>query len=153
MKTQINIKEISEDNFNNLELPILFEDKLTDRVFAIISNGNQKYKFSWQSTISKPKITNIDKFRYAIGIDLIFIIFDFLTGNKLLQLTLDYFFYDIKIYKDFIYVISELEILKIDIKKLLVIKEIALPDYFESIELNDKLIQVKCVSGEIVKIE
>lgn len=150
---QVSIKEISESDFNNLELPVLFEDKLTDRVFGIISNGVNEYKLSWQSTVSKPKITVIDNFRYSIGIDLVFVIFEFLTGKILLQLSLDYFFYDTRIYNEFLYVITELEIIKVNTKDLLVVETFALPDYFESIEFNEKTILVKCVSDELVVLQ
>lgn len=147
------IKEISESDYNKLKLPVLFEDQLTERVFGIISNGTNEYKFSWQSTVIKPKIICIDNFRCSIGIDLVFMIFEFLTGKILLQLSLDYFFYDIKIYNGFFYVITELEIIKINTKDLLVFETFALPDYFESIEFNEESILVKCVSDEIVNIE
>lgn len=149
----VEIKEISESNFNNLELPILFEDKLTDRVFGVISNGVNEYKLSWQSTVSKPKIAVIDNFRCSIGIDLVFVIFEFPTGKILLQHSLDYFFYDIKTYKGFLYVITELEIIKINTKDLLVVETFALPDYFESIEFNEGIVVVKCVGDEVVNIE
>jgi len=149
----VEIREISESDFNNLELPILFEDILTDRVFGVISNGVNEYKLSWQSTISKPKIVVIDNFRCSIGIDLVFVIFEFLTGKILLQLSLDYFFYEVKTYKQFLYVITELEIIKINTKDLLVVEAFALPDYFESIEFNEGIIVVKCVDDEAVNIE
>ena len=149
----IEIKEISESDYNKLKYPVLFENKLTDRVFGIISNGINEYKFSWQSTIIKPKVIDVDDFRCSISIDLVFLIFEFLTGKILLQLTLDYFFYDTKIYNGFIYVITELEIIKISTKDLLVIERFALPDYFENIEFNEEIILVKCVGDEIVNIK
>ena len=136
-----------------MKYPVLFENKLTDRVFGIISNGINEYKFSWQSTIIKPKVIDVDDFRCSISIDLVFLIFEFLTGKILLQLTLDYFFYDTKIYNGFIYVITELEIIKISTKDLLVIERFALPDYFENIEFNEEIILVKCVGDEIVNIK
>lgn len=147
------VKEISESDYSRLKLPVLFEDKLTDRVFGIISNGINKYKFSWQSTVIKPKIIDIDDFRCSIGIDLVFVVFEFLAGKILLQLSLNYLFYDTKIYNGFLYVITELEIIKINTKDLLVVETFALPDYFESIEFNEEIILVKCVGDEIVNIE
>lgn len=148
----VEIKEISESDFNNLELPILFEDKLTDRVFGVVSNKINQYKLSWQSVVSKPKIAVIDNFRCSICIDLTFVVFELLTGKILLQRSLDYFFYDIKIYKRFLYVITELEIIKINTTDLLVVETFALPDYFESIEFNEGVIEVKCVGDEVVNI-
>ena len=133
------IKEISESDFNNLKLPVLFEDKLTDRVFSLISNGIKEYKFGWQSTLIKPIIKFINDNYCCIGIDLAFIIFDFNTGRILKKLSLDYYFYDAKIFNEFLYVITQLEIIKINITNLTIVETFALPDYFESIKFNKKL--------------
>lgn len=150
---RINIREISKSDFNNLQLPVLFEDKLTDRVFCVISNGVNEYKFGWQSTLIKPRIRFINNNYCSIGIDLIFIIFDFNTGIILKKFSLDYYFYDTKIFNEFLYVITQLEIFKINTKALLVVETFALPDYFESIEFNERVISVKCIDGEVVNIE
>lgn len=149
---QVKIKEISESDFNKLELPVLFEDKLTNRVFGIVSNGVNEYKLSWQSTVSKPKITLIDDFRCSIGIDTIFVILEFITGEILMKLSLDYLLYNIKIHNEFLYIITELEIIKINTKNLAIVNTYALPDYFESIEFKERVIVVKCVGEEVVNI-
>lgn len=149
---QVSIKEISESDFNKLELPVLFEDNLTDRIFGIVSNGINKYKLSWQSTVSKPKITVIDDFRCSIGIDIVFVIFEFLTGEILIKLSLEYFFYNTESHNGFLYVITELEIIKINTTDLAIVETYALPDYFESIEFNEGIIVVKCVNDEVVNI-
>lgn len=149
----IELTEISESDFKELELPILFEDELIDRIFGVISNGVNKYKFSWQSTINRPKVVSIDSVRCTIGIDLVFVIFDFVTGEILKKISLNYFFYDTKIFDEFIYVVTELEIVKINISDSIINKVYALPDYFESIELKKGNITVKCVSGIVIDVE
>jgi len=150
---KVNIKELTESDFNKLKLPILFEDKLSDRVFGLVSNGVNEYKLSWQSMISKPKINVIDDFRCSIGIDLVFIIFEFQTGEIPMKLSLDYFFYDATIYNEFLYVITELEIIKISSTDLVIAQIYPLPDYFESIEFNEGTIVARCVGGEVVSIK
>lgn len=149
---RVSIKEISETYFNNSRIPVLFEDKLTDRVFGIISNGVNEYKFGWQSTLIKPIIKFIDSSYCSIGIDLIFVIFDFNTGEVLKKLSLNYYFYDTKIFNDSIYVITQLEIIKITIIDLTIIDTYSLTDYFESIEFNEGNIVVKCIDGEVINI-
>jgi hypothetical protein len=153
MSKEINeINEISESDYKNLDLPTLFEDKLTDRKFGLFSKGESKYKFGWQSETIKPNIIFINNSCCSIGVDLIFIIFEIRTGKVLVKIPLDYYYFDTKIYNNFLYVITELEIIKISIDGLKVIDTYSLPDYFESIEFyNDKII-VKCVNDEVIKM-
>lgn len=145
------IKEISESEYKKSDVLVLFEDELTDRVFGLISNGVNEYKFGWQSTLIKPIIKFINDNYCSIGIDLIFVIFDFNTGRILQKLSLDYYFYDIKLFNGFLYVITQLEIIKINIADLTIVEIYPLPDYFESIEFNEKVIVVKCIGDEVVE--
>lgn len=148
----IELKDISDFDFINLDIPTLFEDKLTDRTFGVLSDGINEYKLGWQSDNIKPVIKWINTLLCSIGIDLVFIIFEFTTGWVLLKLSLDYFFYDTKIYNEFVYVITELEIIKINIVNLAVVEIYSLPDSFESIEFKERNIMVKCVGDEVVII-
>ena len=52
----IELTEISESDFKKLDLPTLFEDKLTDRTFGVVSDGKNKYKLGWQSENIKPVV-------------------------------------------------------------------------------------------------
>ncbi|MDQ0639304.1 hypothetical protein QF042_002869 [Pedobacter sp. W3I1] len=70
----IKLKELSESEFHSLNIPILFEDKLEDRNFGLISGKIYSYKFGWQSTAIKPVVTEIDEFRCSIGVDLNFVV-------------------------------------------------------------------------------
>lgn len=150
---KIQLDEISESEFINLNLPVLFEDKLTDRVFGIISNGVKKYKFGWQSTTIKPVIKFINDNHCSLGVDLTFIVFDFNTGEILQKISLDYYFYDTQIFNGFIYVITQLEIIKINILDMTIVKTFDLPDYFESFNPKEKNIVVECLGGEIILID
>jgi hypothetical protein len=149
----IELTEISESNFQELNLPILFEDKLIDRMFGVLSNGKNKYKIGWQSTDIKPTITIVINTLCSIGIDLTFVIFDFDKGEIHLKLFLDYYFYNTIMYNGFIYVITQLEIIKINISDLTVATTCALPDFFESIHFDKGSVIVRCVDNEIISIE
>ncbi|GAA0875036.1 hypothetical protein GCM10009118_14440 [Wandonia haliotis] len=149
----LKLTEISEANFKKLDLPTLFEDKLTDRTFGVVSDGRKEYKLGWLSENIKPVIKWISTELCSIGIDLVFVIFEFTTGRIIKTPSLDYFYYNTEIYNGFIYVITELEIIKINISDLAVVETYSLPDYFESIEFNEVIVVVKCVGDEIVKIE
>lgn len=148
---KINIKEVSESDFERLDLPVLFGDK-SDRSFgSIFVQGEELYKISWNSTLIKPNILVINEV-ICIGIDLIFIIFDFDKKNILLQLNLDYFLYDVKIYNEYLYVITELEIIKLNISNFEICKKYDLPDYFNDIEFQEDDILITCINGEVVNI-
>lgn len=88
----IELTDISDSDFKNLDIPTLFEDKLTDRTFGVLSDGRNEYKLGWQSDNIKPVIKWINTLLCSIGIDLVFVIFEFTTGRVLLKLSLDYFF-------------------------------------------------------------
>ncbi|EOR96429.1 hypothetical protein ADIARSV_0332 [Arcticibacter svalbardensis MN12-7] len=71
----------------------------------------------------------------------------------MLDLNLFYNFYDAKIFNDWLFVITELEIIKVDIKTLKVIGKYALPDFFEEMEFNHRIIEIKCSGGEHIIIK
>ncbi|HPQ22502.1 MAG TPA: hypothetical protein PK147_11650 [Saprospiraceae bacterium] len=66
---------------------------------------------------------------------------------------MDYYFYDTKIFKEAMYVITELEIIKINITDLAIVGTYSLPDYYERIEFNEDLITIKCIDDEIVNLD
>ncbi len=151
MKVQLD--KISESEFLNLNFPILFQDELTDRVFAILSSGEKKYKLGWQSTDIEPVIKFIDDNYCSVGVDLTFIIFDFSTGKILQKISLEYYFYDTQILNGFVYVITQLEIIKINIIDMTIVKTFDLPEFFESFNPNEKNIAIECMGGEIILID
>ena len=150
MNTKIEL--ISEFDYNKSLFPILFENKLTDRIFGMFSNGLNFYKFGWQSTIVKPNVKFIDDIRCSIGIDLIFVVFEYTTGKILLKISLDYFYYDTNIFDNFIFIITELEIIVLNILDLNIFKTHSLTDIFSSIEYNNNNIIVKCINDEVINI-
>jgi len=147
------VRKISEKEFEKLSAPILFENKLTNRVFGQISIEGHTYKFSWQSDEVNPVILSIRHGIVLIGIDVSLVIFNYNTGKVLLELSLDYFFFDAKIYDDFIFVISELEIIKIYSSTFEVARKYGLPDFIEEIEFKHGRIEVKCAGQDPIILD
>jgi len=149
----MNYREVSELEYRRSNSKVLFEDTKTNMSFGIISNDNHSYKFGWQSTIVKPLIKKINEDFFLIGIDLNFIIFNLNTYEIIFKITLDYYFFDVEFFNNYIYVITQLEIIKIDIKDFNIIQGFGLPDYFESIDFLEDSIIVTCEGNEKVVIE
>ena len=150
---KIEFRKIPESEFIRINAPVVFGDKSTNRVFGILSNDIMHYKFAWQSDKIDPAITFIGNEICLIGIDQDFVILNFNTGNIFLKLLLTYIFYGVKVHNDYLYVITELEIIKISIPKFEILETFALPDYFEGIKFYDDVIQVKCAGNEIINIK
>lgn len=144
------LKKLSESEFYNSEYPILFSNDLTSEFFGLISCKSNGYKFAWQSKLVEPVVTELDAGRYAIGIDQDYAIVDLKANSVLLQLTLFYFFYDTKINGNIIYVITQLEVVKIDRYTFDVIEMCGLPEYFEKIEFENGYARIYCMGGASV---
>ena len=148
----IDILQIEELEFNKLNAPTLFNNSYTSRCFGIIKNKIFSYKFAWQSDLIKPVLTEVNKNVFAIGIDQNFAIINFNLNSIVSKLELSYTFYDTKIFNNFIYVITELEIIKINSLTFKVIKEYPLPEIFEEIILKNENITVRCLDGTVINI-
>lgn len=145
--------EITEIQFNGVSVPILFseENDKANNHYAIISDGLYSFKFSWNSDL-EPVITEINSNVYSVGIDQHFAVVDFASNTTLLNLNLFYNFYDTKIFDEWIFVISELEILKISRLNLKMIEIYDLPDFFREIEYKGEVAEIKCSGGEIITV-
>ena len=146
----MNLKEISEIDYNSSDLPILFEDKRIDRVFGIISNDKHSFRLAWQSTIVKPILKEVDKEIYAIGIDRKFVLFDLKLVKIIAKIELNYFFYDLVIYDNFILVVTELEIFIINKLNYQVVKDLPLPDIYSKMEISEQNMKFICIDGSEV---
>lgn len=149
---EMNFKEITEESFNKITCPLLFENTLSDRSFGIISNDNFNYKFSWQSEITKPEINNIEDNIYSIGIDLNYVILDFVQNQILLNISLNSFFIKSLVRNNIVYMIAETEIYLISGKNYNVIKSVDLPDIFEEIIFEEDVTVVKYFGDEEIYI-
>lgn len=146
------IQIISEEKYRKLQYPILFNDEQTDRIFATLSYKDTNYKFAWQSNNITPCVIKIRENILAIGVDQNFIVVNFDFEKILIKYRLDYFLYDIRMYNDFIYVLTELEILRIEKRTMELVDKYDLPDILENIEFNDYQIIVKCMDGEVINL-
>lgn len=147
---KVELKLINEVVFNESNLTTIFNVE-RPRCYGILVNKDYSYKLEWQSEIVNPKINEISDNVYSIGIDLNFAIIDFEKGNVVLNLPLDYFFYDTKLHNGFIYVITELLIIKINQMTYEVIEKFSLPDFFNKIIFNNNTMEIKCLNDEIVR--
>lgn len=139
------VVQSEEKHFSQLNINrIPYDDTYSQDSFYLIIDET-KYpilKFSSQSQFVKPILLSINNQYYALGIDLVFCIFDN-KGCLKLSLVLDFFFIDTKVNESFIYVLTELEIIKISIDDFIVRQIISLPDVLEDITFSDNLIKIK----------
>jgi hypothetical protein len=147
-----NLVKINKETFNNKDFPILFIDSVSNNYYAILKNEEFNFKFAWYSDI-EPVIKEITTGIFVLGIDQHFSILDLNHGNILLNLNLTFNFYDLEIFENFILIITELEILKINIKRLNIFETYPLPEYFDSLELKNNILIVNCINQEIINIE
>lgn len=145
---------ISEENFHNISAPLLFENQDSNRKFATLSNiEGTIYKLAWQSSHIKPIITYLRDNCYSIGIDLDLAIFDTLKQTTLLKIQLSYLFHDSKVFNDNLYILTELEVIKISMLTYEPTKFYGLPDSLAEILFVDGAVKVECVNGEIVDLD
>lgn len=149
---EVNFTEISKSEYHELELPSLFTNSLCNLFFGVISINEHRFKLGWQSSEVKPSLKIVNNSICILGIDLNLVIYDIINNQIVENLLLDYFFYAIEVNHKFIYVISELEIIKIDISNLNVKEKFQLPDFFESIEFLEDYTIINCIGQEIIKI-
>lgn len=150
---EYNLTNISEQDFISLNCKLLFGDNKTNRKFAKISKLDTCYKLAWQSDLINPSVFAINNCIYCIGVDLNFTIIDFNANIILLNLKLNYFYYDVFAVNSHIFVITELEVLKIDIDKFKIIDKFGLPEFYQSSVISDEFVEISCINGEKVKIK
>lgn len=145
---KVQFKAINESDFKEWDSRVIFKTE-HPRCYGMIGNENYSFKFGWQSDIIIPKVNQILESTYSVGIDLNFAIIDFKKGTIVFNLLLDYFFYEMKLHEDFLYVITELSIIKIELVTFRIIETFSLPDFFEEIIFDKNRIEVKCSNNEI----
>lgn len=144
------VDRITKEKYQELKIKNLFEEKMTDCVYATILINNVVYKFAWASDLVTPVIKIINNQYCTIGIDLDFIVINMIENVVIDSVKLNYFFYDTQIFNNFLFVITELEILKIEMQNFKIIDEIGLPEIFESWDVVDNKIKVICLDGQEV---
>lgn len=144
--------EITKEEYNKLNLPTLFTNRLGSWKFGVINFNNHFYKFSWQSELINPLVIELITGIFCVGIDLNVIVIDSRLNKIIHDLYLNSFFFDVQIIQGFIYIISELEIIQIDKTSLNIVKHHYLPDIFEEMTLAGHKIIVKCMSNTIIEL-
>lgn len=145
------INSIDKTRFIESDGKIVFYNQETNSSFGELSHNNFTYKLGWNSSVIEPEILEIESNIYSIGIDQNFAVIDFNFNEIVLNLELPYFFYDIKIYKERIYICMELEILVLDKSNYNTLKKIPLPDFYEEINFQDNLEIITCIDGSTIK--
>ncbi|MXN91055.1 hypothetical protein GR160_07415 [Flavobacterium sp. Sd200] len=146
---KVEFKVITESDFNKMDSELIFNTE-RPRCHGIIFNKEISFKFAWQSDLIIPEINEISENVYCLGIDLNFAIIDFKSNLIISNLLLDHFFYGSKVYEDFLYVITELSIIKIELVTFRLIETFHLPDIFKGIVFGKNIVEVKCWNDEIV---
>jgi hypothetical protein len=144
--------KVSEESFNNLKIPIIFNDNNTSRCFGVIRKDEREFGLAWQSDLIEPEVKEIDSSIYGIGIDQLFAIVDFKKNLVLLRLGLTYNFFTTQIFKDSILVITELEIIRLERIGFEISKRYSLPDYFEKAIFRDGILEIKCMGETSIEI-
>ncbi|WP_413512771.1 hypothetical protein [Myroides odoratus] len=147
------IDRITKEKYQALKLKNLFEEKITDRAFATILINNVVYKFAWGSDIVKPVIKIINNQYCTIGIDLEFIVINMIENTVIDRVKLNFFYYDTQVFNNFLFVITELQILKMSKQSFKIIDKIDLPDIFESFDVTDQGVLVTCFNDYEVLIQ
>ncbi len=153
MISRYKFNQIEKSEFSSLCENIIFHNEKTDKLYGTIVSGERKFCFSWRSDLIDPKIFEINSSIVAVGIDQNFALIDVKQNEILLNLNLDYNFYDIKLYGDSIFVATELIIIEINSITFKVLNEYDLPEIYEDISINESMINVQCLYDVQVEIK
>jgi hypothetical protein len=136
-------------SFNNLAL---FDDNLNSRCYGVITDGQNDFRLAWQSDLIEPILTQVEANVFSIGIDQDFAVVDFSKNIVLFRLRLIYNFIFTQLFKASIFVITELEIIKIDTANYKISNEYALPESFEDIITLKDSLKILCAEGKYIEI-
>ncbi len=143
---------ITKDDFLKSDFQELFSNNEEKNNFGYLTYNKCKFKISWHSQLVQPKIKKISAEKYGIGIDQNFVIINFKNCKICKFLNLDYFFYEVKIYNDLIFIITEMEIIVLD-NQFELFKKLELPDIFNSLNFQNDYMVVECMNGEEYKYD
>ncbi len=144
---------ISEENFDQLKCPFIFSRTEFDRSFGIISRGTQMFGISWQSDIVDPVIKQMKPEIYGVGIDLNFVILDFLSNSTIFEIHFDSFFIDCLVFETAVYVVTEMTIFEVCLKNYKLSYQYDLPDIFVNASTENHRLIIKCMDGGLVTIK
>ncbi|MDF7670687.1 hypothetical protein PT276_05670 [Orbaceae bacterium ESL0721] len=147
----INLIKIDNKEFNNSQLPILFQEPEYARYFYIlVYNKFNVLKFSAQSEID-PIVKKIGQ-RIAIGIDQSVGFWDISKKKISRTLSLPSFFYDFYFSKKYIFIVCEVDIVILEINTLIEYKSLTFSEYIDHIELKNNSLMIKFINDDIKSI-
>ena len=146
------LKNLTKEEFNNNKNPILFKDEIANNRHALITNSKLAFLMAWHSDLIEPVISEIRDSIVSVGVDQNFAIVDFKNNCIPLNLNLSYNFLDASIFRSWIFIITELEIIKADRNSFQILNEYGLPDLFQNILFKEDRIIVKCAEDISIEI-
>lgn len=146
------VNKISKLNFENSSNILIFKDDNYNRCFGEIVLNDKGFKLGWNSDLLTPNILCLSIGIYAIGIDTNIAIINF-NNMKILKLfQLSYNFCDFLLYQEHLYIISELEIIKVKNEDYSVINYFHLVDIYTKYIINDNKVFIKSMDNSLAVI-
>lgn len=149
------IKDISESEFDNSNSTELFEidERLKYNRFVEIVASQKKYKICWTSESIPLDVREVAPNTYLLGVDLQFIIYDFASSTVKLAMTLDSYYYESLYYKDYLIIITEIDMYFINTQSFHIESNINLPDIFMSMDIEGDKLCVHCMDDYELHIQ
>lgn len=149
------ITEINESEYKKSDSIELFEinERLQYNRFVVITAFQKKYKISWESEKVFLDLREISQYIYLLGIDQKFIIYDFFNSTVKLEMTLDSYYVQSLLYKDYLIIITELDLFFISKQSFRVESRIALKDIFTKIDVKEEEVCIHCIGDSELHIQ
>ena len=141
------LERIANREFYVSKYQTLFYDNETNRSFGKLALKEGGWKFGWRSSGVSPILKKITDEVYCIGIDQDLAVVNVTNLRKLRYLKLDFFLLEIEVFGEFVFVMTELEILKLEKVSFNVVATYQLPDNFVSIDFSKPTISILCSDG------
>lgn len=149
------ITEINESEYKKSDSIELFEinERLQYNRFVAITAFQKKYKISWESEKVFLDLREISQYIYLLGVDQKFIIYDFFNSIVKLEMTLDSYYVQSLLYKDYLIIITELDLFFISKQSFRVESRIALKDIFTKIDVKEEELCIHCIGDSELHIQ
>lgn len=145
------MKILTKDQYDNLDVPVLFSEEYS-RGYGSIIIDTRIYKFSWQSTLIEPQIKYLKPGVIGIGIDQHFCLLDSSSG-KYLTLPLVSNFYYMKTIENRTFVICEIEIQIVNLDTLGPEKTFLFDEIIKDVNITGQFMTVTFLNDESIKID
>lgn len=147
------LKHISESDFLSSEKIVVFDDSTYNRCFCEILIDERGFKLGWNSDLMQPMVLCLSLETYVVGIDEYFAIVNFKTLEIIKKIKLDYNFIKVLLYQEYLFVITELEIIKLKNEDYTIENTFLLNDIFDSFKIDNNDILIETFDGNITRIE